>query len=96
MVYILVIILLNSVFIMFMKNLDRKEILTIVKDNSSLKLFLTGDLYLETDIPNDIDLNSFIKDILKNRAFELSTLVGRVEFVNVEVDKNIDYLSYLK
>jgi len=96
MVYIFVIILLNSVFIMYMKKLDRKETLTIVKDNSSLKLFLTGDLYLETDIPNDIDLNSFIKDILKNRAFELSTLVGRVEFVNVDVDKNIDYLSYLK
>ena len=96
MVYILVIILLNSVFIMYMKILDKKEILTIVKNNNSLKLFLTGDLYLEIDIPNDIDLNSFIKDILKNRAFELSTLVGRVEFVNVDVDKNIDYLSYLK
>jgi len=96
MVYIIVLILLNSVFIMYMKILDKKEILTIVKNNNSLKLFLTGDLYLEIDIPNDIDLNSFIKDILKNRAFELSTLVGRVEFVNVDVDKNIDYLSYLK
>ena len=88
MVYIIVLILLNSVFIMYMKILDKKEILTIVKNNNSLKLFLTGDLYLEIDIPNDIDLNSFIKDILKNRAFELSTLVGRVEFVNVDVDKN--------
>jgi len=96
MVYIFVIILLNSVFIMYMKKLDRKETLTIVEDNSSLKLFLTGDLYLETDIPNDIDLNSLIKDILKNRAFELSSLVERVEFVKVDVDKNIDYLSYLK
>jgi len=96
MIFIFLLILFNSVFIMYMTNLDKKETLTIVKDNNSLKFLLTGDLYLETDITDKNNIDALIKDILKNRAFELSTLVGRVEFVNIDVDKNIDYLSYLK
>jgi len=96
MVYILLIVLLNMLLPIYLKNFGRKETLTVLKDNNCLKFFLTDDLYLKIKISNDIDLNSFIKDILKNRAFELSTLVGRIEFINIDIDKNIDYLLYLK
>ncbi len=96
MMYVIIILILNSVFIMYMKNIERKEILTIVKDNNKLNFLLSGDLYLKAEIPNDEDLNNFIQMILKNRAFELSNLVERVEFLNIEIDPNIDYLTYLK
>ncbi len=81
--------ILNSIY--------KKEILTIEVNENKIKLYLSDTLYLQYEINKDEYKLEAIKNILKNRAFELYDLVETIHTTNDDLIKyeNI-FLNILK
>jgi hypothetical protein len=64
------------------------EVLTVFKDNDKIELLLTDDNYLTIDI-SDISsdknqIEARLKEVIKNRAFELKGLVTKIRLVHID------------
>ena len=90
--WIFIIILgLTAVMILFWIGLAKQrdgEVLTIFKDNDKIELLLTDDNYLTIDI-SDISsdknqIEARLKEVIKNRAFELKGLVTKIRLVHID------------
>jgi len=90
-ILILLLIIFVIAFLIYKNNKDRKEPLTIMIDGNTVRLFLSQDDYWNIDISdikdNEQKVNEKIKEVIKNRAFELKELVDRVSFFDNKNEK---------
>jgi len=92
----IVVVILGGIYMLFSKTKDKKEPLTIWQDGNRVRLLLSDDEYDSFDISNIKDnkqkINEKIKEVIKNRAFELKELVDRVNFFD---NKNEEFAKEL-
>jgi len=90
-ILILLLIIFVIAFLVYKNNKGRKEPLTIMIDDNTVRLFLSQDDYWNIDISDIKDnkqkINEKIKEVIKNRAFELKELVDRVSFFDNKNEK---------
>ena len=95
-ILILLLIIFVIAFLVYKNNKGRKEPLTIMIDDNTVRLFLSQDDYWNIDISDIKDnkqkINEKIKEVIKNRAFELKELVDRVNFFD---NKNEEFAKEL-
>ena len=71
------------------KLIERRETLTICVEDGSLDFYLSEDLYISVKLEEKRDdIYKIIKNVLKNRSFELYDLVG---IVRVKIDNVYRY-----
>ena len=80
----IIILMVGGVFLFFRIN-NRKEVLTILQEDDSLHLLLSQDNYWKLDISkikdDEVKIREAIEKIIVDRAFELKSLVERVNLI---------------
>ena len=81
---IIVVLIVGFWVLVFYRNKNRKESLTIMREEDTIKMFLSDDDYYEFDISDIKDdqekIYNKIKSVLKDRSKELIKMVDRVKF----------------
>ena len=59
----------------------------IIKDNSSLKSYVSKDKFYLSQIPN-ISLNDYLKRLVKYNNMDISTLISAIIYIDIFCEKN--------
>ena len=65
------------VFMVYINNKDRKELLTVRVNDDIVEFYLSDDEYLRFK-PSTTDTKNEIREVIKKRAFELKELVDKI------------------